>query len=53
MRIEFDRNMRTRVLLPDAGKPLALTDFGASEYVVDWDGHAIDQFAFSGMTSRT
>ncbi len=44
MRIEFDRNMRTRVLLPEAGRSPALTDFGASEYVVDWDGHAIDQF---------
>jgi alpha-galactosidase len=44
MRIEFDRSMRSRVLLLDAGRSLALTDFGASEYVVDWDGHALDQF---------
>lgn len=44
LRIEFDRNMRTRVLAPVDGKPLALTAFGASEYVVDWNGNVIDQF---------
>jgi len=44
MRIEFDKNMRTRVLMLDAGKALALTDFGASEYVVAWSGDVIDQF---------
>jgi alpha-galactosidase len=44
LRIEFDRNMRTRILLLDSGKALPLTGFGASEYVVDWDGRAIDQF---------
>jgi uncharacterized protein YbjT (DUF2867 family) len=45
MRIEFDRNMHTRVLAPADGKPpLALTAFSASEYVVDWDGNIIDQF---------
>jgi alpha-galactosidase len=44
MRIEFDRNMRTRVLMLSDGKALALTDFAASEYVVDWNGDVIDQF---------
>lgn len=44
MRIEFDRNMRTRVLLLDAGKALVLTGFSASEYVVGWNGEVIDQF---------
>lgn len=50
MRIEFDRNMRTRVLMLDAGKldagkALALTEFGASEYVVAWNGDVIDQYS--------
>ena len=41
MRIEFDKAMRTRVVMLSDGKPLALTGFGASEYVVDWNGTAI------------
>jgi alpha-galactosidase len=36
--------MRTRVLMLDSGKALPLTDFGASEYVVAWNGDVIDQF---------
>lgn len=44
MRIEFDKAMRTRVVMLGDGKPLALTGFGASEYVVDWNGTVIDQF---------
>src|SRR6185503_5554856 len=44
MRIEFDRNMRTRVLVPGEGKALALTEFAASEYVVGWNDEVIDQF---------
>jgi alpha-galactosidase len=44
MRIEFDKNMRTRVVMLDAGKALPLTDFGPSEYVVAWNGGVIDQF---------
>src|SRR4030095_11215034 len=46
MRIEFDRSMRSRVVMLDAGKALALTDFSASEFVIDGDGQAIDQFEF-------
>lgn len=37
--------MRTRVLMLNDGKALALTGFGASEYVIDWNGDVIDQFA--------
>ena len=44
MRIEFDKNMRTRVVMLNAGKELPLTDFGPSEYVVAWNGDVIDQF---------
>ncbi|HEX7115697.1 MAG TPA: glycoside hydrolase family 36 protein [Steroidobacter sp.] len=51
MRIEFDPDMRTRVLMLDAGKSLALTEFGASEYVVAWDGNVIDQFALERRDS--
>src|SRR5690606_4530240 len=35
----------TRVLMLDKGKALALTGFGASEYVIGWNGEVIDQFA--------
>src|SRR4029078_906284 len=33
-----------RVVMLDAGKAVALTDFGPSEYVVAWNGDVIDQF---------
>ena len=46
MRIEFDRNMRTRVVMLGGGKALPLTAFAASEYVVAWNGDVIDQFTF-------
>jgi alpha-galactosidase len=44
VRIEFDQDMRTRVVMLDAGKALPLTDFGPSEYVVAWSGDVIDRF---------
>jgi alpha-galactosidase len=43
--IEFDRDMRTRVLALHAGTEQPLTGFGASEYVVAWSGEVIDRFA--------
>jgi alpha-galactosidase len=46
--IEFDRDMRTRLLALNGGTKLPLTEFGASEYVVAWSGEVIDRFALRG-----
>jgi alpha-galactosidase len=48
LRIEFDQDMRTRLLVPEAGTQLPLTEFGTSEYVVAWSGEVIDRFALQG-----